>query len=105
LSGSVHNSLLRTSSGVIVLPQNLVNEETTTKMVRYLIANGEDVAILGKGHLLRLPKDRERNNPSKKEKKRRRREIATVVVHSVENISDNKCTINPCSCGRFISCF
>jgi hypothetical protein len=39
----------------------------------YLLANGEDVAILGKDHRLRLPKDREINTPPKKEKKSRKR--------------------------------
>jgi hypothetical protein len=72
LSESIHNSLLRTSSNVVVVPQNLVNEEKRF-LVRYLIANGEDVAILGKDHRLRLPNDREINTPPKKEKKSKKR--------------------------------
>jgi hypothetical protein len=72
LSDTLHNSLLKTSSGVVVVPHNLVNEEKRF-LVRYLLANGEDVAILGKDHRLRLPKDREMKTPPKKEKKSRKR--------------------------------
>lgn len=64
LSDSIHNSLLRTSAGVVVVPHSLVNEEKRF-LVRYLMANGEDVAILGKNGVLRSPKEREINTPPK----------------------------------------
>jgi hypothetical protein len=72
LSDSLHNSLLKTSYGVVVVPHNLFKQEKRF-LVRYLLANGEDVAILGKDHRLRLPNDREINTPLKQENKSKKR--------------------------------
>jgi hypothetical protein len=61
----IHTGLLRTSQNVVVIPSNLPNEEKRC-LVRYLMANGEDVALLARNCIdLRLPTEREVNTPPK----------------------------------------
>ena len=75
MSEKLHNvsSLLRSSSGAVVIPFDLPNEEKRF-LVRFLKANGHDVLVASDDGSLRFPHDDEITTPPKKKQGKRKRD-------------------------------
>ena len=65
----IGSSLLRSSSGAVVVPADLPNEEKRL-LIRFLKASGHDVVVNGLDGQLRLPHDDEIRTPPKQKKSR-----------------------------------